>query len=1077
MTRDPTVEHVLSAIADRDAVDWEHTFSKSGDEPTRRTLEALRVIARMQQLPDPGGVSDPGGTSDAAGDVPTHWGTLEILERIGAGSFGTVYRARDPALDLEVALKVLHAASEASNVAILEEGRWLAKLRHPNVVRVYGVDERDGRIGLRMELIRGRSLDRIVREEGPIGPYEVTRIGMDLCHALSVVHGAGLVHGDLKAQNVMRDDDGRIVLMDFGAGSRVGDEDASTPTLRGTPIYLAPEVIAGGARTTASDIYALGTTLYFLVSGRFPIEASTLAEVDAAHAEARVTSLAAVSPDLPDAFVAVVAHATDPSPDARQASAAELARALARVLVVPSEGARGDSATPTNLPPSMTRFIGRRRALEELSALASEHRLVTLTGPGGSGKTRLAVELGASLLDAFADGVWMVPLAPVRDAAGVISAIERVLGVPEQSGEASVDAIAKSIDAIARHLDGRHMLLLLDNCERVAGVLADHVTRLLSRGTSARILATSREPIGIPGEWIYGVSPLDVPASIEAGRSVTGDAAAVDPDELVRTESIQLFVDRARAAAGRFELTDANRDAVANICRRLDGLPLALELAAAQVRSLPVDELARRLETRLDVLRDRGAPEPAHHETLGTSISWSLDRLTPRDREALVVLSTFVGGWSLEAAETVLPEACGMPESEVIDVLSSVTSKSLVHLTDSGGAGVRYEMLETVREYTQSRPGSDATRDAARPAFVSYYLALATSSNQALMSAGDVEALARLESERHNLLAAVRASVETDDLETAMLIAGALGRYWMVSARTREGLSLCRELLAHPASSRRSPARATVASWCAVFVKNADGTASRRYWEEALSIRRDAGDQRGIASVLNGLAVLEYDAGNTARARDLYDESLALRRELDEERGIAQSLTNLALCSVAEGRLDDAAAEFEEALAIHRRRENVWGVAHVTGQLGFVRARAGALDEGRRLLEEAIAIHEDLGPEVALSVRLGFVYLWSALFEAARERFRMAVRVNEATGDDMPPSEALRGLALVALHHGEHEQAARLLGASARNRFVSLDAFQRAETEKAERALREALGDAIYERAWTEGADDPDPAV
>ncbi|MCA9728347.1 MAG: protein kinase [Candidatus Eisenbacteria bacterium] len=1065
--RPTSIDDALGALVDGQEMDWARALEASAEGVERRQLNALRVLSRVQNL--------------AAADevmAGSPWGSVEIVEKIGSGGFATVYRALDPVLDLEVALKLLHRRGTKASAEILEEGRRLARVRHPNVVRVFGVEEHAGRIGLRMELIRGRSLDRLVREDGAFGSIEATRIGLDVCRALAAVHGAGLVHRDVKAQNVVRDEDDRIVLMDLGAGSESAESGSDAVSGRGTPLYLAPEILDGGSATTTTDQYALGVLLFFLVSGRFPVEAETLNELRSVHRAARRTSLRAIQESLPEPFVRVVERASHSDPRHRFASINEMARALAAALSAPDgwaedrEPAAGDRSPVGNLPPSFTRFVGRRGDLEALGARLREHRLVTLVGPGGCGKTRMALEMAGNLREGFEDGAWFVSLAPVRDDHDVDRILGTIFGVDEIAGE-------RLLDGVVRALRSRVALVVMDNCEHLSTAVARVVSELLGQTRSLRFVVTSRVALGLSGEAIHPVRPLLVrdlddggpgsePTGFDSASPDSIDEAALQ--RIARNEAVQLFLDRVAAADRTVTLDATNARAIARICRHVDGLPLALELAAAQVRSIPIAALAERLRERIDLLQSTGAVEPAHHRTLDSSIAWSHALLSPECRRALSCLSVFAGGWTLEAAEAVLPEATALPERAVLGIMTELVGSSLVHLGGTEASEHRYDMLDTVRRFARHRLDESESRVVVMRSFVRYFLELAKRMNRALMGAGDVEAMRVLSAEHDNIRAACRATVELEDLDVAFDLARHLGRFWMTGGFSGEGRSFCGEILRHPSAPGRTVDRAAVAGWFAVFAKiHGDVDEARRRWEESLDIRRERNDRNGVASALNGLGTIEYDAGRLEAAERFYEQSLRIRRDLGEERGIAQSLTNLGLVHAAADDLETAIARIEEARSIHERTGNAFGVAKTLGEIGFLRSRQGRLAEGARLLSTAMRMQADLGPNVALPVRLGYTHLWSGSLEEARSAFDVAMRALEGTAGRSRFSPVLNGLAMVEEKCGNPARAARLLGIASADVTRVRMRWEDVEVTGAEARLRAALGDDVFDAEYAAG--------
>ncbi|MCA9758031.1 MAG: protein kinase [Candidatus Eisenbacteria bacterium] len=1067
MRGESSIDRALDAIADGTRVDWDDLVASARSSDVRDTLEELRVLSRVQELAGRGETS-----------VPTTWGTLEVVNVLGRGTFGTVFRARDPALDLEVALKVLHPGRASSSARLLEEGRCLAKLRHPNIVRVFGVDEMDGRVGLRMELVRGRSLAQIVEEDGPLGHYEAMRVLVEVCRALAAVHAAGLVHRDVKAQNVIREDTGRIVLMDFGAGGESTSHLMSTgmdPGRRsggravGTPLYLAPELIEGDEASRATDIYSAGVLLFHLLSGEFPIEADDLEGVRRAHDQGSVRRLGELLPGLPPAILHVVDRALATEPHRRHADAEDMARELARALVagpVPYRRPAGDAIS--TLPVYFTSFVGRRDALEEVAALVRTSQVATLYGPGGSGKTRLVVELVHGLADAFPGGVWFVPLAPLTGPEEIVPAIASALGARDTSG-------TRTFDAIVERLSGDSVLVVLDNCEHVLSGVVDALRELMIRVPDARFLVTSREPMRALSESTYSLPPLAL-ALTSNGTSLTSagpsstSAGASPPSSISagRGEAAELFVQRARSVRSNFPLDEESLSYVDQICHRLDGLPLAVELAAARVRSLTLPEILRRLGDQFQLLRSDGVAEPRHHQTLLAWMEWSHDLLSDAERAALEMLAVFCGGWTLRAAEFVLAHREGCRDSSAVDLLTSLVDKSLVQL-DSVGTEARYGMLETVRSFALGRV-TESERREVWAIFLDWCLDHAAELHRAILSSGVREAMTQFSAERDNLIRACRLSLTLDRVEDGLRIVSYMGRYWLVSARWREGRWVCEMLLAHPGAEERTLMRAAGLSWLGVYAQSlAQPHVARPTFEECLAIRTEQGDAHGVASALNHLGVVDYDAGDYERAREEFGESLSRRRELGEKRGMAQALTNLALCDRADGRLESAIERLEEALLIHRELGNEWGVAKVTAERAFVTGIAGDHRVAIQQLEDAIRAQDTLGPSTAFHCQLGQLHLWRGDLVSAKTSFHAAIAARTRSGEAGYPPEALHGLGLVAHREGDVDTAMHLLARASATRRVALEPRARAEAEDVKNSLRATLGEEEFESKWKTG--------
>lgn len=630
---------------------------------------------------------------------------------------------------------------------------------------------------------------------------------------------------------------------------------------------------------------------------------------------------------------------------------------------------RSLESTPNNLPKQLTSFVGRERELAEVRRLLAGTRLLTLTGPGGIGKTRLSLQAGAEAMDDYPDGVWFVELAAITDPELVPQAVASVLGVMEEAGRPVADALVT-------HVADRRLLLILDNCEHLVLACAELAARLLRSGSQPRILASSRENLHIAGESVYALPGLGVP-DIDHGA----------PREAVpESEAMQLFVDRAVAAQAAFRITERNAAAIADICRHLDGIPLAIELAAARVRALPVEEIVARLTDRFRLLvRGERTAEP-RQQTLRALIDWSHDLLTERERAVLRRLSVFAGGWTLAAAEAV---AAGgdIAEPEVLDLLTRLIEKSLV-AADPEAA--RYRLLETVRQYALERLASSDEDAPTRLRHLAFYLALAEEASPQLVGREQGAWLARLDLERENLLSAhAWCDRAPAGAESGLKLASAMRRYWIVRGLLGLGLRLTVEALARPGARERDLAR-----WEALFGAGQLGgwmgryAEARRYLEECLAIARELGDKERVASALQPLGLASLGQGHLSAARGYFEEALALARELGDRRELAAALNALAQLHRVEGELDQAEPLYRDVLALARELGDRESIAIALLNLAMVSIARGSGERVGAALREVLAIVEEIGSEPlaqsALEVGAGLAAFRGQWARAAR---------------------------------------------------------------------------------------------
>ncbi|HET6319231.1 MAG TPA: tetratricopeptide repeat protein, partial [Chloroflexota bacterium] len=603
---------------------------------------------------------------------------------------------------------------------------------------------------------------------------------------------------------------------------------------------------------------------------------------------------------------------------------------------------RSLEATPNNLPRQLTSFVGRARELADVAGLVRRTRLVTLCGMGGIGKTRLSLHAAAEVLTDFADGAWMVELAPIADGRLVPSTVASVLSVKEQAGRPIVDALAK-------HVADRQLLLILDNCEHVLSACGELVRQLLQAGPNLRILATSREPIRVVGETTYPVPALGVPP---ASRSP-------DPATLNDYESIGLFVDRAVAVQPDFQLARDNAAAIVDICRRLDGIPLAIELAAARIRVLSVDNIAARLGNRFGLLTRGDRTALPRQQTLRALIDWSYDLLTEDERTLLRQLAVFAGSWTLDAAETVGrgPAADWL---DMLEILTALVEKSLVSL-ESGGA--RYRLLESVREYALERLREAGEEPGARSRHLAFYLELAEQKGLGLVGPAQTELLQHLDLERENILLAHTWCDRAEaGAEAGLRLLHAIKLYWINRGLVTLGYRITIEALGRDGIGKRGVVRCRglfdAGQFCALMGRYDEAQA---YLGESLAIARELGDMKRVAAVLQPLAMASLGQRDFAAARAQLDEALVLARELGNPRDIAAALTQVAALHRMQGHLDAAGSLYEQAQALAAELGDQESVAIALLNLAMVMVAQGSDDRARRMLLDVLDIAGQIG--------------------------------------------------------------------------------------------------------------------
>jgi predicted ATPase len=640
---------------------------------------------------------------------------------------------------------------------------------------------------------------------------------------------------------------------------------------------------------------------------------------------------------------------------------------------------------PAAFPAPRTSFVGRDRELQEIGQLLNDARLVTLTGPGGTGKTRLALAIAAKEADRVRDGVYVVDLSGVTDPAVVPSKIVTALGVRE---DPAVDPVV----TLAGHLRGREVLLVLDNLEQVIES-ADTVNRLLDSAPALRILATSRIPLHLSGEHEYRVDPLPLP-----------DPARVGELELLGTcESVMLFVERAAAVRRGFRITLDNAPAIAGIVERVDGLPLAIELAAGRIRALSPSDLLDRLERRLPVLGGGPRDLPARQRTLRDAITWSHDLLDGDEQRLFARLAVFSAGFTLDSAEAVCAPGLDLDLMEGIEAL---VDHSLLRHQERDGR-IRYRMLETIREFGVQRLQASGEADEVRRQHAWRMVQMAEAAEPKLLRK-DRTQLDRLEEDHDDIRAALRWSIEGGEVEAGLRIAGALWRFWQLRSHLAEGLVWTDRLLSLPAAAARTMpraralgARGSLAYWMQ------DTERVRIPYEESLAIAREVGDLRGQAEGAYNLAFVHLLARDGRAAVELFEEAAERYREIGDQIGLAHANDGIALVDSEEGDFDRAEPLLEENLRTFAAADDMWGIALTSGQLAAISLERGDLDRARTAALKSLAAGEALAAHMfnAVTVQaLAVVAIRAGQIERGVRLGGFSERLRELAGGEAPPS-------------------------------------------------------------------------
>lgn len=685
-------------------------------------------------------------------------------------------------------------------------------------------------------------------------------------------------------------------------------------------------------------------------------------------------------------------------------------------LAVPTYEKRKE-APRSNIPVPLTSFIGREKEIDRVVKSMSKKRLITLTGPGGVGKTRLAIQASNILLNEFRDGVWWVDLVGLKDDSLVLQALAQTADVREVPNQ-------PLLETLIEYVRTKQVLLVLDNCEHLIDSCARLTDRLLSACPGLKIMVTSREMLGLIGEEICHVPALSIP---EPG-------SIPQPEALGQYESVFMFVERAEAVSPGFKLTGRNALSVIQICQRLDGIPLAIELAAARVKLLPVEKIAARLDARFDLLTGGSRTAFPRHQTLRAAIDWSYDLLPAKEKKLFARLAVFSGSWKLDEAQAICSSADISPE-EVLDLLANLVAKSLVTVERPEGEA-RFHMLETLREYALKKlpeTGEVQSRH------LEFYRQMAEEIEPRLHSAEQAFWLNRLEAVHENLRAALDWSLTGGDLESGLKLAGALWLFWDIRGYHLEARVWLDRLLTQ--SQNRVPEPGASALVRALYVsghlrqRQGEYEQARKEYTASLSIYRQMGEERQVAVVLRGLGEIAQDEGDPSSARLYYEQSLELCRSLGDFKGMSIALSHLAILAFLQGDYEQAAMLCIETLAIGRERGSRRTTAVALTTLGFAAWGKGELGFAEAQFEEALALQAELT-------------------------------------DQMVAQYSLMGFALVASARGQYARAGRLFGAadSLRERIgTPLPHSQRHRYELLVASIRAALGEVAFREIWEEG--------
>ncbi|MEZ4648357.1 MAG: protein kinase [Candidatus Eisenbacteria bacterium] len=1037
----------------------------SGDPALRR-----RAVAMIQAAQTPTRFLEPPGSGE---ELRQSIGRYRVLREIGRGAMGVVFLAEDPELERQVAIKTLGAhRSSSQRERIRQEALALASTTHPNIAQIYTLETHEPGPGddsesfITMEYVPGTSLAGKMRS-----PSLTLETALDysrqIASALEAAHARGIIHRDLKPLNIRITPDGWVKVLDFGLAGSSG----TAEPMRGTLGYMSPEQLEGAAVDARSDLWSLGVILFECIARKRALPGSALELVDATRAAG--VDWNDLAPDVPAPVVGLLRQCLHASPSNRPESATQVRRVLEdellRLRSVPfleSAPALAARERRGNLPSNLGSFVGRRDLLTKLLDVTETNRLVTLVGMGGAGKTRTALEVARRLETRFVDGAWFVELADIDDADGIPSHVIRSLDL----------RVGKDTDLLRpiwEALSDRALVLIMDNCEHVSTGAARFIRDLLVHCPHLHVIATSRGPLGVESEQSFPLGPLDVPSS-QASAASAG-----------KSDAVALFEARAKARAPGFQPDEAGALAIASICRALDGLPLAIELAAGHVRTLPLSEIAARIQQDPRFLEDTSSRRARRHRSLRGLVDWSYRLLDDDERLLFDRLATFRGTWTLASAEAICADDL-LPEWKVYGALGQLVEKSLVEVEVSSNR-MRYRFLETVRHFALDRLGALRASDPVRSQRltdrqIAHFVELARSEHD---DAGvlDPDWPNRIRAEEPNLIEVIELALqrrttlastagpgrewdsrsEAIEAEIAALhLVLHLSSYWTHDGRWRTGVEFSERVLAACVDTARTPDDREIASAAGLGSRGVDGGLAELEAEgrltRALVLARAAEmaaflDDHTLAEafIAHGMPIAESLPGTAAMGRmlaatgivafyrvkliesdRLMAEAEAASRAVNDRPTLARCLADRARVRSVAGKHDEARPFYEEALRLNGEIGDRLAAARVLANLGRTAQMQGRVAEAANLIHRALDTHREANdlPGTAICLHNLGELAWRVDGDARKARvlWHESLRIRHRAGQKSSVCSVLLDFAALETDQGRDDLAARVLG-------------------------------------------------
>lgn len=939
-------------------------------------------------------------------------GRYLVKSLLGTGGMGQVYLAEDAQLERLVALKILRtnvAENAETNRRFVREAKAASALNHPNILTIYEIGEVNGWRYMASEFVKGNTLSNLIKQK-TLSLLQTLEIALQVVSALAVAHKNGIVHRDIKPDNLMVREDNLVKILDFGIAKLIEDKTQSitlTGAIIGTPHYMSPEQAEGDKPDTRTDLWSFGAVFYEMLTGEKAFAGNTLSEIIVSLMIKTPKSICEINPEIPPEIETIVNKLLSKNREDRYQSADDVViilqsvkkqlelKADLREVNVDVSSPNKSPQSPNNLVEDLSSIVGRENEVNEICDLLrkEEIRLLTLTGIGGTGKTRLSQKVANEMIAEFTGGVFFIELAEIANPDLFAPTIAQPLHIKESSGKTIFESLKES-------LRERKVLLVLDNFEQITSA-APMVAELLAVAPHLKILVTSREILRLRIEREYKVPALKLPS------------ADSHTEELLKNEAVKLFVERARNLKPNFAENSENMQAVAEICVRLEGLPLAIEFAAARIRILSPQAILSKLENRLQLLTGGAQDLPTRQQTMRGAIEWSYDLLDENEKILFRRLAVFAGGFRFDAAESII----NFPNQRlnVLDGITSLLDKSLIIGKEQTDGELRFQMLEVVREYAFEMLQFTGELAVVKQNHAEYFLALGEKNEPLLFTSESANSLNELESENDNLRNALRYFFANDSLK-ALRLAAAIRNFWVFRGHITEGcgwLKSAREL-----------------------AETVDG--------EHLEIRFKLVDVLGWLTILQG----DYET-----AQNLYLESLATGTVTDNLDQMARATRGLGRIMLHRGDLAMAQKYYEESLTISRQTNDKTRIATALSSLGNLALMQDDSTTARSLFEESLAISQEAKFKqliVSGLINLGTTTNHQGDYQKAREYYTESLAAAQEVGERIIISYALDGFASLSTQTGDFERGAKLSGAA-----EALLSSIGAEFEPIERKLRQ----------------------